>query len=167
MMRKTCAVCGRPLTNPESVSAGIGPVCYAHTATVVDEATELNEYMDIPLSSGIRMERRTAGTATNIRRRVVHHSPDGFEWGYGGSGPADLALNIAQAILLDMGHEGEKVECHKGSCFAAAWDMHQDLKWKFVGGVPSEGGVIPYKDISEWINSYLLKNQPLPNEEEA
>jgi Family of unknown function (DUF6166) len=23
---------------------------------------------------------------------VVQHSPDGYEWGYGGSGPAELAL---------------------------------------------------------------------------
>src|SRR5262245_55620958 len=28
---------------------------------------------------------------------VFNHSPDGFAWGYGGSGPAQLAL----AILLD------------------------------------------------------------------
>lgn len=25
---------------------------------------------------------------------IVRHSPDGFEWGYGGSGPSDLALSI-------------------------------------------------------------------------
>lgn len=25
---------------------------------------------------------------------VVYHSPDGFEWGYAGSGPHDLALSI-------------------------------------------------------------------------
>jgi hypothetical protein len=38
------------------------------------------------------------------RRPLAHisyHSPDGFEWGYAGSGPADLAL----AILAD--HFGE------------------------------------------------------------
>jgi len=28
------------------------------------------------------------------RNRVRNHSPDGFEWGYGGSGPAQLALAI-------------------------------------------------------------------------
>jgi hypothetical protein len=28
---------------------------------------------------------------------LVNHSPSGFEWGYGGSGPAQLAL----ALLLD------------------------------------------------------------------
>lgn len=33
----------------------------------------------------------------NRSQRIVNHSPDGFEWGYGGSGPAQLAL----AILFD------------------------------------------------------------------
>ena len=27
-------------------------------------------------------------------RRVVNHSPDGFSWGYGGSGPSQLALAL-------------------------------------------------------------------------
>lgn len=27
-------------------------------------------------------------------KHIVRHSPTGFEWGYGGSGPADLALSI-------------------------------------------------------------------------
>lgn len=30
---------------------------------------------------------------------VVRHSPDGFEWGYGGSGPSDLALAILADVL--------------------------------------------------------------------
>ena len=29
----------------------------------------------------------------------VHHSPSGFEWGYGGSGPADLARSILADLL--------------------------------------------------------------------
>ncbi len=32
-----------------------------------------------------------------VRLDLVNHSPDGFEWGYGGSGPAQLAI----AILAD------------------------------------------------------------------
>jgi hypothetical protein len=37
------------------------------------------------------------GSLLPFRHDVRNHSPDGFEWGYGGSGPAQLAL----AILLD------------------------------------------------------------------
>lgn len=31
-------------------------------------------------------------------QKVFNHSPDGFNWGYGGSGPAQLAL----AVLLEI-----------------------------------------------------------------
>jgi hypothetical protein len=27
-------------------------------------------------------------------QKIVNHSPDGFNWGYGGSGPSQLALSI-------------------------------------------------------------------------
>lgn len=35
---------------------------------------------------------------TQLEHRV-HHSPTGFEWGYGGSGPADLARSIIWDVL--------------------------------------------------------------------
>ena len=34
------------------------------------------------------------GAPLNPRLDLVNHSPDGFEWGYSGSGPAQLALAI-------------------------------------------------------------------------
>jgi hypothetical protein len=39
------------------------------------------------------------GRHVNIQRRIVRHSPTGFAWGYGGSGPADLALNILSVFI--------------------------------------------------------------------
>lgn len=38
---------------------------------------------------------------THPLRHVVKHSPTGFQWGYGGSGPADLALSILHDCILD------------------------------------------------------------------
>lgn len=35
-----------------------------------------------------------ATEATAPLKRHYRHSPDGFEWGYGGSGPADLAFAV-------------------------------------------------------------------------
>lgn len=32
-------------------------------------------------------------------RHIVRHSPDGFEYGYGGSGPHDLALSLLHATI--------------------------------------------------------------------
>lgn len=49
----------------------------------------------VTVSRGLSMERLlTPGPS----QAVCNHSPTGFEWGYAGSGPAQLAL----AILLDF-----------------------------------------------------------------
>ena len=66
----------------------------------------------------------------------VWHSPAGFEWRYGGSGPADLALNILLEATGDRDFDAEH---------------HQDFKWAFVAPMPFEGGRIEASKISEWI----------------
>ena len=38
---------------------------------------------------------------TNIPNELIHHSPDGFNFGYAGSGPAEFALNILYAFTKD------------------------------------------------------------------
>lgn len=50
-------------------------------------------------------------------QKLCNHSPDGFNWGYGGSGPAQLAL----ALLYDVTGDREKSLGH-----------YQDFKWQFV-----------------------------------
>lgn len=56
--------------------------------------------------------------------RVVNHSPTGFCWGYGGSGPAQLAL----AILLDH-FNGDKER---------ALALYQDFKFKVIARLPMD-----------------------------
>ena len=68
----------------------------------------------------------------------IWHSPGGLEWGYGGSGPADLALNILLAATRD----------HR---FAGA--HHQDFKRAMVEALPREGGTIRAGLILEWISA--------------
>lgn len=57
----------------------------------------------------------------NPRHDLRNHSPSGFEWGYGGSGPAQLAL----AILADCLGDDE-----------AAQRLYQDFKWEVVAKLP-------------------------------
>jgi len=59
----------------------------------------------------------------NHSQQVYNHSPDGFSWGYGGSGPAQLAL----AILLCAGVPEDK-----------AVEIHQDFKRDFVAQLPDD-----------------------------
>ena len=66
---------------------------------------------------------------------VYNHSPDGFNWGYGGSGPAQLAL----AILLDVTRDPE-----------IAQKYHQEFKWEFVA-TWGESWSIDDVQVSNWL----------------
>jgi Family of unknown function (DUF6166) len=64
------------------------------------------------------------GRRLNPRYDLWNHSPTGFEWGYGGSGPAQLAL----AILADhLGNDQEALE------------FYQRFKWAVVAELPGRG----------------------------
>jgi len=110
-----------------------------------------------PITKGVILRRVPDGIETNVPHLVVEHSPTGFEWGYEGNGPADLALNILEAILRKMryggGHQG-LVDCFQGKCFSLAFALHQDFKREFIDKIPDEGGVIYYPAIVAWINDH-------------
>lgn len=76
------------------------------------------------------------GCRFNIPQAIVLHSPTGMEWGYGGSGPADLALNILYWFTEDR----EFAERH-----------YQDFKWEHIATLPREGGTIPGATVRAWI----------------
>ncbi|MBA7483063.1 hypothetical protein ES707_18574 [subsurface metagenome] len=79
--------------------------------------------------------RTSAGAQANIPQRIVYHSPDGFEWGYMGSGPAELALNILYCFL-----DGRR-----------ALTLHQLFKERFLAAMHHEGGTIKAAEIRSWI----------------
>ncbi len=162
-----CVYCHRLLHNPVSVEAGAGPVCRARHA--LDDEYERTSFLSAfdPATMDIICHRQPDGTPIfNVAQAHAHHSPTGFEWGYGGSGPADFALNILALFLpvVDRGPEPEDDEAWAVWCAAApvriwdgssvserAWDLHQDFKWTFIAGLPREGGVIPGATIRAWI----------------
>lgn len=110
-------------------------------------------YLDFDVTEGIVLRRDGHNVYTNVPHLVVHHSPSGYEWGYGGSGPADLALNICELILTRLGYYGERQECFEGGCFSLAFALHQKFKWKFVSAVDREGGVIDWDQAVSWVRT--------------
>lgn len=64
-----------------------------------------------------------------------NHSPDGFEWGYGGSGPAQLAL----ALLLDV--TGDR---------ALSLRLHQTFKWERIAPLLDEWQLTT-EEIKAWV----------------
>lgn len=71
------------------------------------------------------------------RTDLFNHSPTGFEFGYAGSGPAQLAL----AILADVLHDDRKaVEWHQRFKFDRISPLPRDEPWSM-----SEG------EVREWL----------------
>lgn len=83
------------------------------------------------------------GRGTSLDRRllpgpsqaIVKHS-DEFEWGYGGSGPAQLAL----AILLDFTRDRDLAE-----------QQHQEFKWAYVADWNEVRWTISGAEIVAWL----------------
>ena len=82
----------------------------------------------------IELRREGMKAVTNVPRIVVHHSPDGFEYGYGGSGPSDLALNILEGVIREHFPDFvPTVRCWDGNMVTAtAWGLYQQFKIDFI-----------------------------------
>ena len=89
----------------------------------------------------ITLTRDASGAHADIAHRWKYHS-DGFEWGYGGSGPADLALNILGLFV-------EPPEAYR---------LHQAFKWDMIAGLPRDvaAQTLSADRIRRWINDTWL-----------
>ncbi len=97
--------------------------------------------------SGVRTESRCAVTVEDDsggsrgldpRFDLRSHSPSGFEWGYGGSGPAQLALALAADVLGDD---------------EAALGVAQRLKFRVVGRLPEGGWTLTEAELADTVRS--------------
>jgi hypothetical protein len=79
------------------------------------------------------------GRTLDPRLDLCFHSPDGFEWGYCGSGPAQLAL----AILAD--HLGDDEQ---------AFNLYQRFKWAVIAELPRKRSwTLTSRDIDQAIQA--------------
>lgn len=70
--------------------------------------------------------------------KAAYHSPTGFEWGYEGSGPAQLAL----AILLDLAQTVEEEQ--------AALEGYQQFKRDMIALLPQKRWELTEASIRQW-----------------
>ena len=88
------------------------------------------------------------GRPLDLRFDLWGHSPSGFEWGYGGSGPAQLAL----ALLADHLADDDQAVLH-----------HQDFKRIVVAGLPYPGWTLTSEQVDESLG--ILKAQSVQPKE--
>ena len=89
--------------------------------------------------------RRPDGSVLDPRPSLAirNHSPDGFEWGYRGSGPSQLAL----AILLDRTGDA-----------GTALRLYQRFKDSFVAlQERGRGWALSIRDLDAWIEMYARR----------
>ena len=84
------------------------------------------------------------GRQLRFRRDLRCHSPAEFEWGYGGSGPAQLAL----ANLAD--HLGNDQE---------ALNLYQRFKWAVIAVLPRHYWTLSSQEIDQVLQT-LRKAEP-------
>jgi len=109
------------------------------------------------LIEGVTCWRAPDGTArSSIPQRHVHYAPTGFDWGFGGSGPADLALNVL-ALFLPLAADAPDVSLRDGTSVSeAAWALHQAFKYDLIATLPRAGGDISAKTIRAWITTHPI-----------
>ena len=78
------------------------------------------------------------GQPLNARFDLVEHSPTGFEWGYEGSGPAQLAL----AVLADHLGEDDK-----------ACELHHNFKRGVIAKLRRNGWTLTSEDVEKALDS--------------
>jgi hypothetical protein len=76
------------------------------------------------------------GCRLNPRLDLWNHSSSGFEWGYGGSGPAQLAL----AILADHCSNDER-----------AFNFHHRFKWAVIAELPGRRWTLTSQEIDQML----------------
>jgi hypothetical protein len=109
------------------------------------EMVNLNSEQMEKLSEVKVIEERGLDPRFDLRR----HSPDGFEWGYCGSGPAQLAL----ALLCDATGNDE-----------LAKDLYQRYKFKFVAGWVGDTFLTSDVEIMRWVCKQTLSRDRLAAE---
>lgn len=145
MRSSKCNRCGRALKNPVYIELVYGKVCAAKMGISVPSKKRAGDVEEpvrklgsfVPFKGDIICRRTEHGPEVNIPHRFVKHSPAGLEWGYGGSGPADLALN---ALAMYIGRE--KAEEN---------GLYQEFKREFIATMPTEGGVIKREQVLAWL----------------
>ena len=142
VMSDRCARCHRILKDATSIEREFGPTCWGKVVGGKERNKDQGRLFNEPellFRGDIILKRDAAGNIViNVAHTIVQHSPNGFEWGYGGSGPSELALNIL-AMYTDR---------------QTAEELHQVFKWDYIAKLPREGGTIKGSEIKRWLRGH-------------
>jgi hypothetical protein len=143
-----CRICARPLTNPKSMHRGIGPDCAGKSKAMAASSAKQEHGGPLFLHDtghDFVFKLVDGRQASNVVQHEIRHSPTGMGFAYGGSGAADMALNI---LITACGRE-------------VAYYRYQDFKRAFIETMPETGGVITLAQVRNWTSAQEAA-EPLP-----
>lgn len=104
------------------------------------------------------------------RLDLANHSPTGLEWGFGGSGPAQLAL----AMLADFFADIEAVMLHspnrdhlmpsahaKSASDRAALDLYQAFRHDVIAAIRAQQWEIRSVQVAKWVREQSYQSAAL------
>lgn len=86
---------------------------------------------------------------------VVRHSPTGFEWGYGGSGPADLAYSILADACAELPEETRDW----------LYFAYQEFKRQYVAGW-GRAWAITWDEVASWFTHEIERQKEVEDGQE-
>jgi hypothetical protein len=102
-----------------------------------ETTTTTVHYVGRRTRQGVTVTRETDDGTTEplpLRLDLAQKSPTGFEWGYNGSGPAQLALALLSDVVGD----------------SRALPNFQRFKFAVVGRLPQMGWVLTQDEVAAW-----------------
>jgi len=88
------------------------------------------------------------------RTDVRNHSPTGLEWGYAGSGPAQLALAVLVDALLEPLGAVSKLNPERRAAEAQALQLYHSFKFDRIAELPrGEPWEISADDVRSWVEA--------------
>jgi len=112
-----------------------------YTGKRINESRVTVTYSD----SGLRKEIQGVRSLTVLPSQEIENHSSSFNWSYGGSGPAQLALALVYDAIKQENPTLSLMEVRGKALY-----HYQDFKWKFVCGW-GDTWEITSKDIVNWL----------------
>jgi hypothetical protein len=122
-------------------------------AVVVGHVIEFRGVRDPAVHTRVSVHLSNGDPVEVLLPHVVHHSSTGFEWGYHGSGPADLALSILAYTLGETTTVSTWIRAGAPVREAPfeSWQLHQAFKREVVAGLEHDRWTLPILEVVAWL----------------
>lgn len=157
-----CAICGRPLKDPQSIAYGIGPVCLGRRRGAHLRRRRRRDWsdrwIDTPFTKGMHLFRGDDGTAYTNIPHIVSDREVSFDFGPEATSEKrlELSLNVCEAWLRRIGYNGKKGKTRAGDpVFLHAYRLRGPFNEHVLDSSDSAGIFVRADWLEHWFRSQI------------